>query len=100
MPFATPTRVNDWGETEKQCGKCGEWWPMTKEFFEQNPRNHHFKSPCKACKYEHWMSQPCSAGNCSEPRWNTGTRYCRDHHYLIRIGRPARWQHKPKQVRT
>lgn len=98
MPRATPTRVSADGEVEKQCGKCGEWWPFTAEFFGYSYPGRKLQSPCKACAHEHWMSQPCRVQGCTERRWNTGTVYCRDHHYQFRLGRPARWQWKSKQL--
>lgn len=96
----TPTRINEFGEVEKQCGKCGEWWPLTSEFWTRGYPHRRLQSPCKACAYEHWMSKPCNVEGCTQPRWNTGTTYCREHHYLIRIGRPPKRQWKPKQVQS
>lgn len=96
MYKATPTRIDEYGDTEKQCGKCGEWLPMTTEFFDRNPYNGHIKSPCKACIAEWRMTQPCNVDGCPTPRWNTGTSYCRDHHYQIRLKRPPKYTWKPK----
>lgn len=51
MPKVTPTRINEDGEVEKQCGVCGDWWPMTPEFFSTNGTGK-LASPCRACKNE------------------------------------------------
>lgn len=92
----TPTRINENGETEKLCGKCGEWWPLTPEFFGRNPRTGRLKSPCKACSHEQRVSQPCRVSGCTTPRWNSGSVYCREHYYQFRVGRPPKWQqHQP-----
>lgn len=40
------TRVNEDGELEKLCYKCGEWWPADEEFFYPG------FAQCKACYLE------------------------------------------------
>lgn len=45
--MTTPTRVNDDGECEKQCGRCGEWWPLDILFFRRIRGK--LVSPCRAC---------------------------------------------------
>lgn len=98
MPRSTPTRINADGDLEKQCGKCGEWWPFTAEFFSQRYPDRKLQSPCRACANETRLNRPCRVKGCTAPIWNTGTVYCRDHHYQYRVGRPPRWQWKSKRV--
>lgn len=45
-------RVNELGEVEKRCTKCGEWLPADNEFFfyEKKPV---LNSWCKACMLEY-----------------------------------------------
>jgi len=40
------TRINEDGELEKRCYKCGEWWPADEEFFYPG------FAQCKACYLE------------------------------------------------
>lgn len=51
---ATRYRVNEDGETEKLCIRCGEWWPADKEFFYLAKYHGHdgLSYWCKACYLE------------------------------------------------
>ena len=49
--MATPTRMNEDGKLEKQCGVCKEYWPYTAEFYSTNGTGK-LASPCRACKNE------------------------------------------------
>lgn len=49
----TKLRNTDYGVKEKQCSKCHEWWPATKEFFYTDGHHpHKLHSWCKACVLE------------------------------------------------
>ena len=66
-------RVNqETGEVEKECLKCGEWWPMTDEFFSRGSGTRNLKSPCKACnaekRYATNAEAACCVPGCERPR--------------------------------
>ncbi|GAI63947.1 unnamed protein product [marine sediment metagenome] len=44
-------RYTDYGCWEKQCSKCKEWWPATREFFYGSKRDG-LHPWCKACILE------------------------------------------------
>lgn len=56
---------------EKLCLQCGEWWPVTEEFFYKSEKGL-FRSPCKACIHEHKehsrKTKPCCVPGCNQPR--------------------------------
>lgn len=37
---------------EKQCGRCGEWWPADREFFTTGSGAYGLHSWCRACQTE------------------------------------------------
>lgn len=40
-------------EQEKQCGACGEWWPLDEDFwYRKQASKDGFESRCKACVAE------------------------------------------------
>lgn len=45
------TRSTDDG-TEKLCPCCGDWWPLTVEFFTFIETRSHYHSHCRACRSE------------------------------------------------
>lgn len=68
------------------CGKCGEEWPETEEFFYRSSSGG-LHSPCIACiqeqKQEMHATTPCAYPGCTNSRHRgpTGkyTSYCKDH---------------------
>lgn len=45
-----PPLRQTWYGMEKQCSRCGEWWPADAEFF--NYRLGRLVAACKACSLE------------------------------------------------
>jgi hypothetical protein len=41
---------------ERNCNKCGEWWPETPEYFYRG-RAFYFLSACKVCEREKKLAQ-------------------------------------------
>jgi len=104
MSHRTPTRLNEDGDLEKQCGICGDWWYFDDEFFNRNVSGN-LASPCKACCIEirrRIAEKPCSVAGCPLPRYGRVSSYCREHHYQIHLGRtaPARKAQKPRKLRN
>lgn len=58
------------GEAEKRCGKCGEYLPMTREYWIY--KGDQPGSPCKACQQERRLAinqaKPCCVPGCNKPR--------------------------------
>ena len=77
----TQTRETEYG-TEKQCGKCKEWWPDTNEFFPRSA-NGILRSPCKACidekRRETNTVKPCCVPGCTNPRYYWRYSRCKQH---------------------
>lgn len=71
---------------KRRCGKCGEEWPETAEFFYRGSDGL-FHSPCIACiqeqKQQMHTTRPCAYPGCNEPRhrFPSGkyTSYCTAH---------------------
>lgn len=102
MPHPTPTRINEDGDLEKLCGICGEWWYFDDEFFNRNSTTGNLSSPCKACCIEirrRIAQMPCLVAGCPHPRFGRVSAYCRQHHYEIRLGRPAPPERKQQRLR-
>jgi hypothetical protein len=77
-------RLNEDGETEKQCTICDEWWYADDEFFETKRGG--LTTHCKACGVEMRIRAallPCNVVDCPEPRYGRASAYCRNHHYEI-----------------
>ncbi len=48
-------RLDEDGELERHCSKCGEWWPADREFFfgyTDQKGKEHLHDWCKACYLE------------------------------------------------
>lgn len=71
----------DLGEFEKCCNKCGEWWPMTPEFWGR--KGEYLCGPCKSCVIEKRAEtnavRPCCVPGCDEPRHNWRSSRCTKH---------------------
>ena len=37
---------------QRRCSACGEWWPLSPEFFYRVPRSELFSGKCRACDCE------------------------------------------------
>jgi hypothetical protein len=87
----------------RRCGKCGESWPETAEFFYCGSDGR-FHSPCIACiqeqKQEMHATRPCAYPGCPNPRHRSATgkytSYCEDHlwHKQRRAARTHQWKSK------
>lgn len=88
LPMPAPKSAGE-TETTKQCHKCGEWWPATKEFFYSMPRRpDKLRSPCKACIDEQRAAssktRPCAYPGCDQTRYHWRASYCYEHRYHAR----------------
>lgn len=46
-------RINEQGELERKCGKCGEHWHADTEFWYRGDNAFGLQGWCKACQEEH-----------------------------------------------
>lgn len=84
------------GEQHRLCGKCGEWWPDTDEFFYRHYRRGARRSPCKACIAEQKQmtnaTQPCCVPGCNNPRHRRKSgvyaHRCYEHRYYVMVQKP------------
>ena len=85
------------GERCRRCGKCGEWWPDTEEFFYRSNRGY-LRSPCKACiiekKQQTNASQTCCVPGCNNPRHQRKSgiydHRCWEHRYYQMVVKPKK----------
>ncbi len=45
-------RLNEYGDLERLCGTCGEWWHADTEFYSFSGTPFGLHSRCKACEQE------------------------------------------------
>ena len=81
------TRLVD-GVLWKLCGKCGEWWIASTEFFPRLP-NGSFHSPCRACtderRREMAATKPCAVKGCTNPRYHWRYARCWEHRQYLKV---------------
>lgn len=85
--------------SEKYCGKCGQWWPATSEFFQI--RRGMAQLPCIACREEKRARTnavtPCCVPGCSRPRADSKSSRCKAHKREKQKEYYARWQAKHRR---
>lgn len=97
------------GIRERQCRKCGEWWPDTTEFFYFYDTGHtSLRSPCKACieekRYETNQVKPCCVPGCTNPRYPCKSGLyrnsrCWEHRYHKVVAKPRKAARKAEAAK-
>lgn len=63
-------RRSDYDVIERQCSRCHEWWPATKEFFySSGPFSSGLHSMCRACYLERLAARRAARKAANTPEW-------------------------------
>lgn len=67
------TRAASYGETEKRCSRCLDWWPNDLEFYHRDARQKDgLTTWCRACWSEHQGERRAVARSTSATRGTAG----------------------------